>query len=725
MPHTTDFVLFENEAYRLSADGLRQSNGLVCRLEGGARLIIERPGTEPRRVDIPALPAGCTGMRSSIPVLTAMYNLAMHELHGNITDDGLLLAGANWSTVWTRDIAYAAALGAGLAAPEAVQRSLRSRVKNGIVEQDTGTGGGWPISTDRVAWALGAWALYQSTGDQEWLQFCTETMQNTLEQDNAVLPHNNTLIPGETSFIDWREQSYPAHMSMADIGATYAFGTNVLHYIARLLTARMLKECGDETTAQEYLDSAAELNHAIQDKFWSKANMNYSMFRTADGYAEDRVDSLATALAVFSGLAGEHAQRALDAIPRSPWGTPVFSPYKADVPASYHNRAVWPFQEAFVLLAHAAQSDAPGAAFSMASLLRAALAFGTNKENFRADTGEATDTLLNSDSQLWSTSGMLGMYYYGLFGLQYEHNSLVFSPCVPKSFAGSHWLTNLRIRDMVLNVHINGYGTDICSVLINGKAATPIIPLDTKGQLHVEIELIPQDDEDDPRQFPTAKEDLPEPQWDSPEPHLLRWHPVEGAEAYYIYANGSAIGSALDCKFTPPTNQRFHNSYRIQAIAEDRTSGFSSPFECSAPGTVHLAAPSRIGEEAEYSVKDAQAWLDTQPCTSRLDYERLNLPSGTYSIRVQYCNATASKRDGNTCALRELVADGTTITVIALPHNTEEGRWDDYSLTAPITLQLSAGMHRFSLRYNADTCTNGNGAINQCMVRSLVVTRLS
>ena len=716
-------VLFENEAFRLTSVGLQQSNGLAAELEGAQLLRIRHRGQE-RTVELPEPPAGYTGMRSSIPVLTAMYRLAVKELRANIHQGALLLAGANWSTVWTRDIAYAAALGASLVEPSAVRNSLESRVRDGIILQDTGTGGGWPVSTDRVSWAMGAWCLYQSTGDREWLAYSTQVLMNTLAQDDTVLPQESVLRPGETSFIDWREQSYPAHMSPADIGASYAFGTNVLYCMALHIMVRMLREQNRDAEAKPYSARAAALGAAIQESFWSRANMHFSMYRTADGYADDRVDSLATALAIFCGMAGEHARRALDSIPRSPWGTPVFSPYRADNAGSYHNRAVWPFQEAYVMLAHASLGDAAGAAFSMASLLRAALAFGTNKENFHAETGEAVDTLLNSDRQLWSVSGMLGMFYYGLFGIQYEHDNLVFAPCVPKQFAGSHWLTNLRIRDMELNVHINGYGTEIVSVMINGKAGSSIIPLDTQGHLHVEIELMP-DDEEEVRSFPQAHEDLPAPQWVEPTAERLRWLPVEGAEAYYIYANGKAIGTSLDCCYPMPKNDKPFNAYRIQAVAGNRASGVSEPLECPAAGARQLLQPTRIGEEAEYLVEQQQAWLDTNPCTALLDYEKVTLPAGAYSVRVQYCNATASLRDGDTCALRELLVDGEPVAIIPLPHHTEAGCWGQYTLTAPVTVQLAEGAHRFSLRYNAATCTNSNGTMNQCMVRAMQITRLS
>lgn len=723
MPSPGDQVLFESDAYRLTASKLAQAD-LTAELEGTHKLIITRNG-EPREVSIPALPAGCTGMRSNLPILTAMYNLAVHELLANVQPDGRMLAGANWSTVWTRDIAYTATLGAGLVAPDAVRASLMSRVKDGVVMQDTGTGGGWPVSTDRVAWAMGAWCLYQAQGDMEWLRYCVPVLQATLAQDDRIMPTHTPLRPGETSFIDWREQSYPDWMTPADIGASYAFGTNVLHYAANLILARMLTELEREDEAALYQQRADALDEAIEQTFWSKANNQYCMMRTPDGCPDDRTDALANALAVITGLAGEHAEHAMNDLCRSPWGTPVFTPYKSDTTAAYHNRAVWPFEEAFVLMAHAELRDPVGAGFSMASMLRAAMAFGTNKENFRAESGEASETIQSSDRQLWSVAGMLGMYYYGLFGIQYEHDSLVFAPCVPRSFAGSHWLTNLHIRDMVLTVRVNGYGTDICSVRINGKAGSPIIPLDTKGNLQIEIELMPEDDEPAP-DYPEAHEDLPEPQWDAPTPTRLSWLPVPGATEYYVYANGKALGATPECSFAITRPAPFCTEYRLQAVCRGNASNLSRPWVSCDEGSRHLLQPTTIGDGSEeYAVENNQAWLDTRSCTQLLSYESITLAAGQYELRIQYSNATAALSDGDTCALRELLVDGEPIAIIPLPHNTSAGNWDSYSLTAATPLALKSGRHTFALRYSPATCTNANGELNQCMVRAIELVRKS
>ncbi len=715
-------LIYGNEAFSLTPTRLTQP-GLVAELvEGGARLRICRDGQE-RWVELPPVRKGAPSFRSSVPVLEAMYRMAVHELGQDMTADGLMFAGASWSTVWTRDIPYAATLGAALAEPEAVRRSLESRVRDGVILQDTGTGGGWPISSDRVVWALGAWTLYLSTGDRDWLAWCAEVLQATLAQDDAVLRRDGALRAGETSFIDWREQSYPDWMKPADIGASYAFGTNVLHYLSRQLLARMLRVLGRADEAEPYASEALSLAEAIEASFWSRGACHYGMMRTEDGCLDERTDALATALAVHSGLAGEHAAQVMRDLPCCLYGTPVFSPYKSSRPEAYHNRAVWPFEEAFVLLAHADMQDTARAGRSMAFMLRAAMAFGTNKENFNAQTGESEGTVQNSDRQLWSVAGMLGLYYYGLFGIQYEGGNLVIAPCVPKSFAGSHWLMGLRIRNMVLNIHLNGYGTDVCSILVNGKPGVPVIPLDTVGTVQVELELNPADAEEDAPTSPLAQEDLPEPQWDSPTRDMLRWHPVPGATSYCVYANGRAFKATVDCFCSLSHHSPYFDEYRVQALNAELSSCLSRPFECPAEEGVYVLHPWRIGEEAEYEIENQQAWLDTRSCTSHLDYEEVELPEGCYRLRVHYSNATASLRDHDSCALRELRVNGEPAGMLVMPHNTEAGQWEDYSLTAPLTLQLAGGRHRFSLHYTPH-CRNTNGSVNQCMVRQMVLVRI-
>ena len=73
--------------------------------------------------------------------------------------------GEEWNWVWTRDIGYSVELGLQHLDTERSWASLwfkTSNRKSGNgreIIQDTGTGGSWPVSTDRVVWTRGAMAL--------------------------------------------------------------------------------------------------------------------------------------------------------------------------------------------------------------------------------------------------------------------------------------------------------------------------------------------------------------------------------------------------------------------------------------------------------------------------------------------------------------------------------------------------------------------------------------
>ncbi|HEX8832087.1 MAG TPA: hypothetical protein VF705_13015, partial [Longimicrobium sp.] len=120
-----------------------------------------------RHADLSAFPQ----LRSPQPLLDALYQMSLEELTQLVREDGGLSAGAKWPGVWTRDVSFASILGLALVAPSAVRKSLMAKVDSaGRIIQDTGTGGSWPNSTDRMAWALAAWELYAATGDRDWLR---------------------------------------------------------------------------------------------------------------------------------------------------------------------------------------------------------------------------------------------------------------------------------------------------------------------------------------------------------------------------------------------------------------------------------------------------------------------------------------------------------------------------------------------------------------------------
>lgn len=342
--------------------------------------------------------------------------------------------GARWPYVWTRDVSFAADLALARLDPQRTRQSLQfklSAARDGhtpglFVAQDTGSGGSWPISSDRVVWFLAARHLLddRAFADQVW-----QALQGTLAQDRAmVFDAQVGLYRGETSFLDWREQTYPdwTREDVRFIGDSYALSTNVLHYQALRLAERLAGQHGDARAA-EYKVWADALAQQIDARFWREDMGQYMSYigEAAHPVPYAKVDLLGLSLGILAEvLQPERARRALTAYPMGPAGSPVVWPQESQQPI-YHNRAIWPFVSAYSLRAARQLDDAPRIAAEIRSLMQGAALAGSNMENYElvsqavhVDEGALSGPVVNSERQLWSVAGYLSMVVEGVFGVQ-------------------------------------------------------------------------------------------------------------------------------------------------------------------------------------------------------------------------------------------------------------------------------------------------------------------
>jgi len=125
---------------------------------------------------------GHDGLEAAYNFCSRVQNRFAHIIL--VRDDGALSAGAKWGGVWTRDVSLSAILSLALVAPDATRRSLLAKVdSSGRIIQDTGTGGSWPVSSDRMVWALAAWELYAATGDGDWLRQSYDIIRRSADAD--------------------------------------------------------------------------------------------------------------------------------------------------------------------------------------------------------------------------------------------------------------------------------------------------------------------------------------------------------------------------------------------------------------------------------------------------------------------------------------------------------------------------------------------------------------
>lgn len=437
--------------------------------------------TQPLRDGLPANPRtvaeehGAPTLRSGHLLFDALYALALEEVREcsvEAISDGAFAGGAPtscgeggcfetgrlWKYVWTRDTAYAVDLGLAALDPQRSRNSLEFKLSERRgggdlqVVQDTGSGGSYPVSSDRVAWAVGAWELYVQLEGEARETFgarAYEALKNTLEHDRGVVyDPADGLYRGEQSFLDWREQSYPEWTGddVVHLAMSKALSTNLLHMRAMEVAAALAEASGDVGGSERYASWAAALREAIRDRLWLDDEGLYSTHITTglDPSPARRYDLLGSALAVLFGAADEaQAASILSRYPHYGPGAPVLWPQQQHTPI-YHNRGEWPFVTAYWLrAARRADNDAVADRMTRALLRGAALNL-SHMENFEAasgapwvDDGDASGPVVNSQRQLWSVAGYLSMVHHTLFGLEAQADSLVVRPYVTRGLRNS------------------------------------------------------------------------------------------------------------------------------------------------------------------------------------------------------------------------------------------------------------------------------------------------
>ncbi|MDE2451486.1 MAG: Six-hairpin glycosidase-like protein [Gammaproteobacteria bacterium] len=411
--------------------------------------------------------------QTASPLFDALFAMAQQDLSevsvAAITDAAFdrgspircrcFIAGKQWPFVWTRDVSYSIDLGLWRLDPARARASLLFKVSPpragpeppGLyVMQDTGSGGSWPISTDRVVWFLGARHLLD---DGAFADTVYQALSDTLAQDRRyVFDPWIGLYRGETSFLDWREQTYPASTAhdVVFIAQSFALSTNVLHYEALRLAASMARQRGQAAAAARYARQAETLKQAINDRFWRPDRGLYMSYigGPADPEAFDAYDLLGLDLAITSGVAdAQRAVQSLEHYPAWPAGSPVIWPERRGQPI-YHNRAIWPFVSEYTLRAARRIGDAPLIALEVRSLMRGAALYASNMENYSLLSqsthvaGILGGPVVDSPRQLWSVAGYLDMVVRGVFGLEDDGH---IAPQLPVSLVPMLFGTERRI----------------------------------------------------------------------------------------------------------------------------------------------------------------------------------------------------------------------------------------------------------------------------------------
>jgi hypothetical protein len=474
-------------------------------------------------------------------LIVALYNMALEETLLDIRTDSTFMAGKLWPDTWTRDVVYSIYFAYSWILPEISKKTLLKQTLDNPKEalQDTGSGGSWPISTDRVVWALAAWEYYIATGDKEWLATVYEGLSYTAEKDIHVVFDSQTgLFKGETCSMDWRTHTYPNWFSNENIGESFSCGTNAIHFFLYdflFRSGQLLEKEPAETALWDKYRSAIRKN--INDRFWDNERGVYTLYLYPQwlGYrSTQRIGIMSNGLCALLGVASsEQMQSVVNNYPLYPYGAAVLYPTIPDEYA-YHNKSIWAVWQTPYMYAAKKAGNINAVEYIMKSQIRQGAMFLTHKENMTYDTGYDRNTALNSDRQLWSVASYISIVYRILFGMEMTESGLRFSPIVPADLInGKLYLKNFRYRNAVVNLTVSGTGNKIQSLIINGKNQLPQyeLPADSEGIFDIEIQMTPNE-------FPSGLMHIvqagPDKCWSPVEPVLkyeqgnLVWEEIDG-----------------------------------------------------------------------------------------------------------------------------------------------------------------------------------------------------
>jgi glycogen debranching enzyme len=663
---------------------------------------------------------------------------------------GCFETGRLWKYVWTRDTSYSVDLGLAAVDPVRARNSLEFKLSERRggggeqIVQDTGTGGSYPVSTDRVVWALGARALLpqlEGPARETFRDRALAALVRTIAHDREVVfDPARGLYRGETSFLDWREQSYAAFTAndVMPIAESEALSTNVLHLEALELASRLAGERGDTAERDRLAADARALRSRIAEVFWDEERGELLAFTPSalDRAPARRVDLLATSLAILAGVIdAEDGRRALSAYPHFELGAPVLAPQQ-QFTAIYHNRGQWPFVTAYALLAAREVRHAGAFTHAARTLVRGAALSLSNMENYDVSSGlpwredgSYSGPVVNSQRQLWSVAGYLGMVVRGIFGLEAEDDGLHLEPYVTADLASELFpgqrelvLNGWRVRGRRVTVVLHlpetpaaaGRDYEVASVRLDGIDASAVIPYGALGadnRIDVVLRAGTSDgaairlvDESDwrnvfgPRTPAIAGLDA--------EAGGVRVRFDLGGETpadvrVSVYRDGARIASDLtsashlDTGWDPGSPRT--PCYAIETcFASGNCSQHSAPACYWGPGNARIRsfdASAFTATGGTFSSNHGrghyESWGDVG---HRLEVTFTPTQSGEHLVQTLYGNGAGGITTGITCAVKRVVVEDTATGavvgtgVLVMPQLGDWSRWEDSTVT-PVRLE--------------------------------------
>ncbi|HEX3047469.1 MAG TPA: amylo-alpha-1,6-glucosidase [Bacillota bacterium] len=698
--------------------------------------------------------AGQSIIRTGNAIFDALFALAHHEVRQNSLE-GIFKAGEDWPGAWTRDVAYSVQLALASVDPITAKNSLNfklSELKTGgnlQIMQDTGTGGSYPVSTDRVVWAAAAYELLKYLDGQarnEFLNTAYTAITNTVEHDRKVVFDSAAgLYRGEETFLDWREQTYPVWTANEPlpIGISKALSTNILHFKILEVAAELAGEKGLTAQKEKYQNWAADLKKAINQKFYLKETGLYSAMILEDIQMRC-YDLLGEALAVIFGIADENQATSVVAnYPHTNLGAPVVFPQQQeryyhgiryrDTP--YHNQTLWPFATAYWVKAAAKFKNTEVVDRGIDFLMKNAAFNLSNMENAKFLYGENDQTKINSRRQLWSVAGYMGVVLDVIFGLDATQDGIKFIPFITNKtrnlFKEANRITlqcfSYKGKKIDVTIHLpevvpdrKGYYKIAGSRFNGNEIGTDYVKDSNLREENIfEISLGDLMETNDPINL--ISDNGSNLHWAPQEPELYSVSPVNGqlelkfsssgetGVTFNIYRDGTLRAPNVQGTSWPDPDSSDYNSntyfYAVQAVKQVGDPS-QNKYNYSFPSqTMYFAAPENlkiIGAKEFINVggdpTDRHGQYHYQNWGGRnhtLEIPAFTPPkTGTYRISLYYGNGTGPINTGKTCAVKKVTIKekntGNMVaeSVVEMPQLGDDD-WDKWRDSSSLEVKLN------------------------------------
>lgn len=660
-------------------------------------------------------------MESSSVLADAVYNMGIDDIVSDIRPDDTFRAGYYWDGVWTRDVSYSIYLALAYLDPVRSINSLKCKVKNDRIIQDTGSGGSWPVSSDRIVWATAAWEIYKATGDREWMEYAYNVIANSIADDEyVVLDRNIGLMHGEQSYLDWREQTYPKWMHTKDIYESMTLGTNVLFAHAYDILANMAKELGVD--ANGWQTKAQNLKENINRYLWMPETGYYGQYLYTAPYPilSKSVDNLGQSIAVVFDVATPEMGKSLIAnTPVTAYGTTSIYPMLPGI-RPYHNNAIWPFVQSYWNIAAAKMNNYSAVLHGIGSIYRAAAMYATNKELFVASTGDFRGTAINSDKQLWSAAGNVSTVFRIYAGMDFQPEGIKFAPYMPDFFKGNLHITDFKYRNALLNITISGTGHKVKEIYLDDEVLQDaFLPGDISGSHNITIVMTGKHDKSKINLQPVLyMPSTPNIEWNGNDADISNF---DNSITYQCNVNGVAADNINNKNFTADTATSGLKVINLVPVSNN-LAGFSSVTHLSyTPQSVIELPLTRFAKGGTSLIHSNKALQYVETTVNKNTDIALSVEvaeAGEYFVDVCYSNGSGAICTDNKCAIRTLIVNGELTGTLVMPQRgVDEWLYPGYSNMLCATLK--EGLNDVHIKYLTPMNVNMNGEINTALLRTI------